>query len=186
MADENDDVKKSSDGKGLLITLMILILILIMAVAGGTYLLFEKISNNSSSAAPVNNSTNTSKAIEEGTPQASTTAPTGVDGNYKADMNDLILNLTDSKGKEKVMKLSFSIKSNESSISSLVEQYKPEITDIVISQVGARSSEELLTVGGKNSLKNDLTSEINNVLSYVTKLNTNFVSTILFTSFVIK
>ena len=68
----------------------------------------------------------------------------------------------------------------------LLEEYKAEITDVVISQVSSRSSEELLTVGGKNLLKDELIAEINNVINYVTKSNRNVVSTILFTTFVIK
>lgn len=46
MADENEVVKKTSDGKGLLIVLLVLVIVLIMAVAGGTYFLLSKISNS--------------------------------------------------------------------------------------------------------------------------------------------
>ena len=37
MADENEVVKKTSDGKVLLVVLLVLVIVLIMAVAGGTY-----------------------------------------------------------------------------------------------------------------------------------------------------
>ena len=88
------------------------------------------------------------------------------------------------------MKLSFSIKSTEPTIAAIVEQYKAEIIDVVISQISARSSEELLTVGGKNLLKDELIQDINNVINSVTssdsKIARNSVQTILFTTFVIK
>mgnify|MGYP003605778695 FL=1 len=88
------------------------------------------------------------------------------------------------------MKLSFSIKSTEPTIAVIVETYKAEIVDVVISQISARSSEELLTVGGKNLLKDELIQDINNVINEVTasdsKIARNNVKTILFTTFVIK
>ena len=112
--------------------------------------------------------------------------------NFKADINDLVLNLTDSKGKEKLMKLSFSIKSSEPTIADVVESYKPEIIDVVISQIGARSSDELLTVTGKNLLIDDLVNDINGVLNNIPptdvdkKVAKDSVKTILFTTLVIK
>ena len=92
-------------------------------------------------------------------------------------------------GRKKLMKLSFSIKSTEMTIAAIVEEYKAEIIDVVISQIGARSSEELLTVGGKNLLKDELVNDINGVLNNIPaekKFAKDSVKTILFTTFVIK
>lgn len=109
---------------------------------------------------------------------------------FKADINDLVINLTDSRGKEKLMKLSFSIKSNEPTIVAIFEEFKAEIIDVVISQISSRSSEELLTVDGKNLLKDELLQNINNVVNEVTKtkpkVQKNNIKEILFTTFVIK
>lgn len=109
---------------------------------------------------------------------------------YKAAINDLVLNITNAKGREKLMKLSFTIKSNDPAIESIVESYKAEIVDVVISQISARSSEELLTVGGKALLKDELVDEINKVLNEATATNSdiqkNSVKEVLFTTFVIK
>ena len=184
MADENtQEVKKSSDGKGLLIVLLVLVIVLIMAVAGGTYFLLDKISSTSQAA---NGETQTEEVVQKPSGSSSSTLALNSDAKFKADVNELVLNLTDSKGREKVMKLSFSIRSSDQNIEKLVQDYLAEITDVVITQVSARSSEELLTVGGKNLLKDELISEINNVLNYFTKSNSNVVSNILFTTFVIK
>ena len=75
---------------------------------------------------------------------------------YTAIVKDLILNITNSKGREKLMKLSFTVKSTEPTIEAMVEDNKPEIIDTVIAQISARNSEELLTVGGKALLKEEL------------------------------
>ncbi len=80
------------------------------------------------------------------------------------------------------------IKKEESS--EKADSFKAEIVDVVISQISSRSSEELLTVGGKNLLKDELLQDINNVINEVTKskpeVSKNNVKQILFTTFVIK
>ena len=180
MADENEVVKKTSDGKGLLIVLLVLVIVLIMAVAGGTYFLLSKISNSNQGS---NNNT-------EEVAKASSSSASSSEAKFKADVNELVLNLTDSKGREKIMKLSFSIRSSDPLIATIVQDYLAEITDVVITQISSRSSEELLTVGGKNLLKDELIQDINNVINEVTasdsKIARNNVKTILFTTFVIK
>jgi len=180
MAEENSEVvaKKPSDGKGLIIVLLIFVILLIMVVAGGTYFLLDKISHGSSG--------NNSEQVHEEVPPANITLPSGADAKFKADINDLVLNLTDSRGREKILKLSFSIRSGDAMIEQVVQEYIAEITDVVITQVSSRSSEELLTLGGKNQLKDELISEINNIINYVTRTNSNVVDNILFTAFIIK
>lgn len=176
MADDNNEEVKSSGGsKGLIIALIGLVVVLLFAVVGGGYFLYSQIQ-------PQDNQSSSEEVSKEDAKDKG--------DNHKADINDLVLNLTDSRGKEKLMKLSFSIKSTEPTITSIVETYKAEIVDVVISQISARSSEELLTVGGKNLLKDELMQDINNVINEVTASNSkiarNNVKTILFTTFVIK
>ena len=177
MAEEEnkEEVKQSGGGKGLIIVLIALVVILLLAVIGGGYFLYSQGVLNG-------NQTQQEQVVKED--------GSGDSETFKADINDLVLNITNSKGKEKLMKLSFSIKSSEPTIAALVEEYRAEIIDVVIAQISARSSEELLTVGGKNLLKDELISDINNVIDEVTASNDdikrNSVQKILFTSFVIK
>ena len=172
MADDQES--KGSSGKGLMIVLIALVIILIFAVIGGGYFIYSHLGNN-----------NAPSSIE-----VKKEEPSDKPDSFKADITDLVLNLTDSRGKEKLMKLSFSIKSNEPKIAALVEEFKAEIVDVVISQISSRSSEELLTVGGKNLLKDELVQDINNVINEVSKTKPdvakNSVKQILFTTFVIK
>ena len=175
MADDNSPETKNAGGsKGLLIVLVALVVILLLAVVGGGYFLYSQgvLSGN-----PASQEVQKEEAKDSA-------------DSFKAEINDLVLNLTDSRGKEKLMKLSFSVKSTEPTIAAVVEAYKAEIVDVVISQISARSSEELLTVGGKNLLKDELMQDINNVINEVTssdsKIARDNVKTILFTTFVIK
>ena len=114
----------------------------------------------------------------------------GEKANFQAAINDLVLNITNAKGREKLMKLSFTLKSSEETIEGLIEENKAEIVDVVIAQISARSSEELLTVGGKALLKEELLEEINSVINEATSDNSdikrNSVKKLFFTSFVIK
>lgn len=179
MADENNEETKSSNGggKGLIIVLIALVVILILAVAGGAYFLY---SNGMFS--PKDGQTQEEMVKKQEAEDSKET--------FKAEINDLVLNITNAKGREKLMKLSFALKSVEPSIASLVEEYRAEIIDVVIAQISARSSEELLTVGGKALLKEELIEEINTVLNEVTATNedikANNIKKILFTTFVIK
>lgn len=176
MAEEEVTQPQGGSGKGLMIALIALVVILLLAVVGGGYFLYS------------------SGALNGGQPQAQEEMmkkeATDEKGSFKAHINDLVLNITNSKGREKLMKLSFSIKSTEPTIEGIVEEYKAEIIDVVIAQISARSSEELLTVGGKALLKEELLEEINTVLNEVTESNEdvskNNVKKLFFTTFVIK
>lgn len=177
MADENVEVKQSGgSGKGILIVLIALVVILLIAVGAGGYLLFSSGILNGQSQQNQEMSKDDENAKKNET--------------FKANINDLVLNITNAKGREKLMKLSFSVKSTEPTIESLVEEYKPEIVDAVIAQISARSSEELLTVGGKALLKEELLENLNNIINEVTSDNEdiekNNIKKILFTTFVIK
>ncbi|WP_428027117.1 flagellar basal body-associated FliL family protein [Arcobacter sp.] len=167
---------KKSGGKGLMIVLVALIVVLLLAVIGGGFFLY---SQGVFSPQEAGKQTETVKKEESNSSDR-----------FKAAINDLVLNITNAKGREKLMKLSFTLKSSDPGIEAIVEAYKAEIVDVVISQISARSSEELLTVGGKALLKDELIDEINKVLNDATSSNSeiqkNSIKDILFTTFVIK
>ena len=179
MADEEtkEEKPKKAGGKGLMMALIGLIVILLLAVIGGGYFLYSKgvFSDNP-------------QTMEEGAKKAE--AEEDAKEFFKVPINDLVLNITNSKGREKLMKLSFTLKSVEPSIASIVEDNKAEVIDVVIQQISARSSEELLTVGGKELLKEELIEEINIVVNDATATNEdikkNNIKKLYFTTFVIK
>jgi flagellar FliL protein len=184
MADEKDAVeqKKSGGGKGLIIALIVLVVLLLGAVGAGGYLLYTK--GVFSDAPP-----------EAAATTAKTEAPMEAEDEdigetFQSKIDNLVLNITDAKGRAKLMKLSFTIKSTEPTIGSLVDANKAELVDSVIKQISARSSEELLTVGGKAMLKEEMIDEINNILNDAIgeqeEIKKNSVVKIFFTSFVIK
>jgi len=157
--------------KLLIIILSILIFILISSLSAGIYLIY---SNNLLSSNLENKEKQTTISNKEMT--------------YYAAVNDLILNVTNKDGRLKLMKLSFTVKSTEPSIEQILENNQAEIADIVISLISARKSEELLTLGGQNLLKEDILKEINaninQIIKVDDKVSKNIVKEILFTTFV--
>ncbi len=177
MAEEgSEEVKKSSgDSKGIMIVLIALIVILMLAVGGIGYFLYSKGVLSDQPALEQSRKIVKNDALKE---------------TFKTSINDLVLNITNSKGREKLMKLSFTLKSVEPTIEAIVEEFRPEIIDAVIAQISSRSSEELLTVGGKALLKEELLEDINIILNEARLKNEdiieNSVKKMFFTAFVIK
>lgn len=154
MAEETvEQTAPKSSGKGMMIVLIILIVVLLLAVGGLGYFMYSKgvFSDAPQAAAP---------ATEQMTEKKEDIGET-----FKGNIDSLVLNITDAKGRAKLMKLSFTLKTKEEQIESLLEENKAEIVDSVIRQVSARSSEELLTVGGKAMLKEEMIDDINNILN---------------------
>jgi len=177
MAEE--EVKEAkSGGKGILIVLIILVVLLLAAVVGGGYFLYTEMNKPADGEKPM---------AEQAMVKADAS---GEKAGFQAAINDLVLNITNAKGREKLMKLSFTLKSSEPTIEAVIAENKAEIVDVVIAQISARSSEELLTVGGKALLKEELLEEINSVINEATADNPdvkrNSIKKLFFTSFVIK
>ena len=178
MAEEEAPVEEKKSGNPMMMVLVILIVVLLAAVGGIGYMLFSK--------GFFDEKPTDGQAQEIQKAEAS-------DSNkeyFKAEIKDLVLNITNAKAKEKLMKLSFSIKSVEPTIEAIFAENKDEIIDIVIQQISSRSSEELLTVGGKELLKEELLNEINSIVNEATSSNEeikrNNIQKLFFTTFVIK
>jgi len=175
-----EEVEGKNSKNPMMMILIGLIIILILAMGGIGYFMYSK---GLFSDKPVNQTAPTS--------EQNTIAPKQDYGEiYLSPIDSLVLNITDAKGRAKLMKLSFTLKTNESTIESLIEANKAEMVDSVIRQVSARSSEELLTVGGKAMLKEEMIDELNNILNDAADgdddIVKNMIIDIFFTSFVIK
>ena len=150
MAEEenNEGTKSASGGKGMIIVLIALVVILLLAVGGGAYFLYSQ-----GMFSPKNADSGEEMVKKEEAGDSKET--------FKANIDDLVLNITNAKGKEKLMKLSFAVKSVEPTIAVIIEEYRAEVIDVVINQISARSSEELLTVGGKDVNLSEFTAIYN-------------------------
>lgn len=174
--EETED--KGSKGNPLMLVVLILLVVLLAVVGGLAYMLFAKgVFDDKTEEKPKQEKVEKKEAEATGE-------------FFKTEIKDLVLNITNAKGREKLMKLSFSIKSVEPTVEMLIGDNKAEIIDAVIAQVSARSSEELLTAAGKELLKEELISEMNIILNEATaskeEIPRNNIKDIFFTTFVIK
>ena len=181
MADEAEAVgEKKGGGNGMMIVLIVLVVLLLGAVGGIGYFLYSKgmLDPEAQQQQQQQVEKKEQKADEEDQGEI-----------FLAQIDGLVLNITDAKGRAKLMKLSFTLKTNELTIAAIVEANKAQLIDAVIRQISARSSEELLTVGGKAMLKEEMIEEMNNILNDATneeEVKRDCVKDIFFTSFVIK
>ena len=181
MADDTEAVEeKKGGGNGMIIVLIVLVVLLLAAVGGIGYFLYSKGMLDPAAAQQQEQTIDKKeqKADEEDEGEI-----------FLAQIDGLVLNITDAKGRAKLMKLSFTLKTTETTITAIVEANKAQLIDAVIRQISARSSEELLTVGGKAMLKEEMLEEINNILNDATNeedVKRDSVKDIFFTSFVIK
>ena len=125
MADEVEaKEEKKGGGNGMMIVLVVLIVVLLAAVGGIGYFLYSK-GMFDPEAAPgaqqVEQKQEVASEEEEGE-------------KFLAQVDSLVLNVTDAKGRAKLMKLSFTMKTTEPTIEVVVETNKAEIkvTEIVI------------------------------------------------------
>jgi len=184
MADETtvEGNEKKSGGNPMMMVLIILIVVLLGAVGAIGYFLYSK-----GMFDPEANKNN--QKVEQQVTQETKAQGGDKEEIFLAKVDSLVLNITDAKGRAHLMKLSFTLKTHEATIEQIIETNKAEIIDAVIREVSARSSEELLTVGGKDMLKDDMLAEINNILNDATDpevVERNCVKDLYFTSFVIK
>lgn len=184
MADEEEYEESGGGSNKLMIILIALVVILLLAVGAGGYLLYSK---GAFSDQPPMAADGASMPVEEKVEKSDSgdSEPT-----FNVSIEDLILNITTAKGREKLMKLSFTLKCAHEGCEALIETVTPEIQDAVITQVSARSAEELLTVGGKALFKEELLDEVNAIINEETKTNEdikqNIIKQLYFTTFVIK
>ncbi len=182
MADEEvkSEAPAKKGGNALMIVLIVLIVLLIGAVGAIGYFIYSKglLDDNPQSAK------------DEVVAEKEDANGPGEAGWAVAKVENLVLNITNAKGREKLMKLSFSLKSVEPTITAIVEANNAEIVDAVIALISARTSEELLTVGGKALLKEEMLEEINAIVNEAVKSNEeikqNNIKKLFFTAFVIK
>ncbi len=109
---------------------------------------------------------------------------------FNANLNNIVLNITNNRGRIKLMKLSLTLKSIDSNIETIVENNKAEFIDKIIQLISARSSEELLTLGGKTLLKEKLLQNFNDIINNLAQNNDEIkqssIKKVLFTTFVMK
>lgn len=157
--------------KPILIILILLLFLSIVGLAGLGYFILNKETFNEN---------NTNEAVEQ------------IESleYYRANINDLILNTTNTRGRLRLMKLSLSLKSSDMQIENIIENNKAEFVDKIINLISSKTSDELHTLGGKNLFRAELKESFNKVINKLSLNNEEIlqdsINKIFFTTFVIK
>lgn len=150
----------------LLYILISIIIILILAIGGGMYFIY-------SSTKTVTTKTELVQEEDKGI-------------SFKYDFKDLIININNQKGENKLLKISFTVKSMNEKTIEIMDKYNADITDSLINILSGMNSEILLTSQGKILLKDNMILEFNKIIELNEPDIKTFVKEILFTSLVIK
>jgi len=173
MAEEKEEevvVEKKSGGNMVLI--LVIVLLVVLLVGGGLAAFF--LMGSSADAAPMQNTqTTTAKKMSS---KRSTDYLT-VGPMYP--MSQFIVNLL-SEGGSKYLKVSLDIELDKQELSAEMDLKKALIRDIIIRVMSSKTFEEVSTMKGKDRLKDEIVSKINDVLA------DGQVKNIFFTDFVVQ
>lgn len=113
------------------------------------------------------------------------------DNMYNAEIKDMVLNVGNKNGKNRIMKLSLTLKSSNPEINTIITKYTAEILDVFIMMSSSYKSEDLMVKKGKERFKKEALIRINKVYNQIKvieeeiKMEENEIKKILFLEFLI-
>lgn len=166
-----------SGGNKVIIGILLLVsFISIAAVSVGGYFLYEKMDSLQTS-----NSQNTETEKEEETDgEFSETENNNGELGFIKETDEIIVNLNSSKNKRTFLKIKINFELKLPTHDEVFTSYQAVIFDTILSVASIKTKQELMSLGGKEDLKEELINDINS------KLPANIVKNIYFRTFVIQ
>lgn len=132
--------------KPLMIVLVLLMLILIGSISFGVFYIYSNM--------PKQEKVNEEKIVVEESKEPL----------LSYDYKDAVFNITNSKAKEKIVKLSFTLKisGNQEDLSK-IEELKSNMDDAIIFIISGSDSDTLIKLEGKNILKEEIITQLNQI-----------------------
>lgn len=132
--------------KPLMIVLVLLMLILIGSISFGVFYIYSNM--------PKQEKVNEEKIVVEESKEPL----------LSYDYKDAVFNITNSKAKEKIVKLSFTLKisGNQEDLSK-IEELKSNMDDAIIFIISGSDSDTLMKLEGKNILKEEIITQLNQI-----------------------
>ena len=162
MADKNDEevvVEKKSGGNMILIIVIVLLVLLLVGCGAIAYFLLSGTDEAvAADAAPAQTKSmsNTKRRTKRSTDYL-TIGP-------MYPMNQFIVNLLSENG-SRFLKTTINLEMDKAELSAELDKKKPLIRDIIIRTLSSKTFEEVSTMKGKDRLKDEIVSKINDVLS---------------------
>lgn len=178
MADKNNEeevvVEKKSGGNMILIIVIILLVLLLVGGGAVAYFLLsgsDEVAMADTAPAQSKSMQNTRKRTKRSTDYL-TVGP-------MYPMSQFIVNLLSENG-SRFLKTTVNLEMDKPELSAELDKKKPLIRDIIIRTLSSKTFEEVSTIKGKDRLKDEIVSKINNVLA------DGQIKNIFFTNFVVQ
>jgi len=146
--------EKKGSGNKLLVVILIFLVLLLAGLGIGGYLLFDKL--NSVEGGAEKPKIEVKEEVEEDT------NPEEI--GHIIDFEQVIVNLNNTKGKKNYLKLKINIELRSEDALELYEERKALIFDSLLTTVSNKTKEELMSIGGKEELKEELKTTFNDML----------------------
>jgi flagellar FliL protein len=174
MAEEKTEevVEKKSGGS---MVLIIVIVLLVLLLVGGGLVAYFLLSSSDTPA--VNTAPGQTKSMKTNRRSKRSTDYLTVGPMYP--MSQFIVNLLSENG-SRFLKTSIDLEMDKTELSAELDKKKPLIRDIIIRTLSSKTFEEISTMKGKDRLKDELVSKINDVLT------DGQVKNIFFTDFIVQ
>lgn len=98
---------------------------------------------------------------------------------FSYDFTGIVVNLSGSMG-TRYLKVSFTVFSSNPDLQKIVSENKPQLLDVALNVLSSRTLAELEAAGARNTVRNDLVTNLNQAL------NNDVVSQVYFSEFVVQ
>ena len=163
MADKNSEeevvVEKKSGGNMVLIIIIVLLVLLLVGGGAVAYFLLSG-SDETATAETVSPQTKSMKNTKKRTKRSTDYLTVGP----MYPMNQFIVNLLSENG-GRFLKTTVNLEMDKPELSAELDKKKPLIRDIIIRTLSSKTFEEVSTIKGKDRLKDEIVSKINDVLT---------------------
>jgi len=141
------------NSKSVVTILIFLSIIMIGVITGGGYFLYKKIDMMEKAKT----TTTMNGEMKKEVPMEIIDGELG----FIKESEDIIVNLSSSKSKKNYLKIKINFELNKSGSESMFDTYNAIIFDNILTVCSSKTKEELMSIGGKEDLKEELRTTIN-------------------------
>ncbi len=174
MAEEVEEVVEKKSG-GNMVLILIIVLLVLLLIGGGLAAYF--LLSGGDEADMAQNQNQAQAAPAKRTPMARSNEYLNIGPMYP--MDQFVVNLL-SEGGSRYLKVKLDIELDKPELSAELDKKKPLIRDIIIRVLSSKTFEEVSTMKGKDRLKDEIVSKINEILA------DGQIKNIFFTDFVVQ
>lgn len=184
MAEEKEENKEKKKGNNLVLIVVIGILVILLVIIGLFMVLLmggneenEKIAEQASSAAVAAATQADQKAQPRSTPKERSNDFFNVGPMYPLDQ--FLVNLLSETG-SRYLKMEINLELSAETLTPEIDQKKPLLRDIIIRILTSRTYEDVSTAKGKERLKDEIATKLNEIL------RDGYIKNVFFTDFIVQ